>query len=203
MENYICINGQKIELTQEQVAQLSATQEQKATKLEDIPEGGVFKIDCYDFVVLQQGIDGTAVILKDPLPVDVTFGANNNYNGSNVDEACQSFAQNLAELIGEDGIFPHNVDLISNDGLKDYGVIERKASALTAERYRRYVGILDQHKPDRWWWLATPDSTETHECAKWVLCVSPRGSIYNGLYFSNVRGVRPFCILKSDIFVSM
>ena len=202
MNNYICINNQKIELTQEQIAKIVAANESAKKQLSEIPEGSTFKIGSYEFVVLQQAIDGTAVILKELYLSDITFGERNNYNGSNADEQCQVFAQNIADIIGWDNIILHDVDLTSNDGLKDYGVVERRASLLTAELYRRYVHILDKYKPDSWWWLATPFSTETHESTDWVLCVSPRG-YFNGNHADiNGIGVRPFCILKSTIFVS-
>ena len=94
-----------------------------------------------------------------------------------------------------------DVDLTSDDGLKDYGVIQRKAALMTADQYRKYVQILDRYKPDEWWWLATPHSTATHENADWVNCVSPAGNFDYGFY-DYQRGVRPFCILKSSIFVS-
>jgi hypothetical protein len=63
------------------------------------------------------------------------------------------------------------------------------------------VDVLDLHNPKKYWWLATPHSTKRHENDKWVKCVSPSGFIDIG-YFYNDYGVRPFCILKSDIFVS-
>ena len=94
------------------------------------------------------------------------------------------------------------VDLTSDDGLKDYGKVERRAASLTAEQYRKYVAVLDRHKPDAWWWLATPHSTATHGNEDWVKCVSPSGGIHYGHYFYGFNGVRPFCILKSSIFVS-
>ena len=202
MENYIYINGQKIELTQEQIAQIVAAQEETKVALSEIPEGDTCKIGNYEFVVLHQNGDTTEIILKDLLPDDITFGENNYYDGSNPDNVCQEFTQALANVIGWDNILLHEVDLTSNDGLKDYLSVERRASLLTAEQYRRYVYLLDQYKPDRWWWLATPDSTATHECESWVLCVSPRGRVNYGLYNLNDFGVRPFCILKSNIFVS-
>ena len=77
----------------------------------------------------------------------------------------------------------------------------RKASLLTTEQYRRYVEILDKHKIDKWWWLATPYSTAAHEDTDYIKCVSPPGDIGDG-YYDFDFGVRPFCILKSDILVS-
>lgn len=203
MENYICIKGNRIPLSNE-LAKLA----QKlfgnfsSVKLAEIPEGETFKIGDYAFVVLQQTADGTAVVLKDPHPEGVRFGTNNNYDGSNVDDCCNKFAESLASMIGDESIIQHEVVLTSNDGLGDYGHVTRKASLLTAEQYRRYVRILDNYKPDRWWWLATPWSTETHGNSSATLCVSPSGCINFHSCINGDNGVRPFCILKSDIFVS-
>ena len=153
-------------------------------------------------VVLEQRDGETALILKGIYGGDTVFGENNNYVGSAVDKRCQEFEKALAECVGEDNIVSHTVDLTSNDGLKCYGITERKVSSLTADLYRKYVDILDTVKPDRWWWLATPWSTARHENDRWNLCVAPSGIIYGDYYCGNDFGVRPFCILKSSIFVS-
>lgn len=201
MENCIIINNQRIELTREQVRQIIAAQTNPAVQLSEIAEGDTFKIGEHEFIVLEQIGEDTAVIRKDLLP-DATFGENNKYNDSGVDKLCCAFADEIESIIGGDKFVLHTVDLTANDGLKDYGQIRRRASLLTAERYRRYVEILDKFKPDRWWWLATPYSTEKHENSSWVLCVAPSGYIFNDDFCSYDFGVRPFCILKSTIFVS-
>jgi hypothetical protein len=118
-----------------------------------------------------------------------------------VEDICNEFAEELAGIVGADNVLLHDVDLTSDDGLKDYGVVKRRVSLLTADMYRQFVDILDEHKIDAWWWLATPYSTPRHEHTIWVKCVSPSGGIDFGSY-SDVRGVRPFCILNSNIFVS-
>ncbi len=202
MKNYICINCQKIELTEEQVARICAAQGQWGVKLADIPEGDTFKIGDCEFIVLEHSGDTAAIIRKELLSEGTEFAEKgNNYDGSYVDEKCQEFAQELAEIVGWDSIVLHKVDLTSDDGLKDYGEIERRASCLTAEMYRKFVEILDKFMPDRWWWLATAHSTERHGNDNWAKCVAPSGSI-NNIYCNNDNGVRPFCILKSNIFVS-
>lgn len=201
MKNYISLNNQKIELTDEQVKEI-----QKsfgfARKLAEIPVGGTFTVGEYEFIVLEHSKETTAVILKNLLVDDVTFGSSNNYNGSKVDCICLDFADKLANILGNHAIFEHTVDLTSDDGLKDYGKAVRRVSLLTANQYRRYVEILDEHKIDAWWWLATAFSTPTHNSPHWVKCVSPSGFINYRDYYGNDRGVRPFCILKSNIFVS-
>ena len=170
-------------------------------KLADVPVGETFKIGDHEFIVLEHSGDTTAVILKGLL-ADQVFGKSNNYNGSDVDATCNKFADELERAIGKDNLCLHIVDLTSDDGLKDYGSVERKASLLTCETYRRSVSILDKHKVDAWWWLATAYSTPAHGFEKAVKCVSPSGRIHFGYYINDYYCVRPFCILKSHIFVS-
>lgn len=201
MKAYISINNKKVDLTDEQVEKIKQLLDVPRRRLADIDVGEVFMIGAHEFVVLEQSGDTTAVIRKDLLDEDVSFGDTNNFNGSKVDALCKDFAKELAGVVGEDNLVSHTVDLTSDDGMKDYGKTMRQVSLLTADLYRRYVEVLDKHMPDGWWWLATPHSTETHGNSSWVRCVSPSGIIFSNI-FNNDNGVRPFCILKSHIFVS-
>ena len=201
MENYINIKGKKIELTDEQVEQLRVSLGAASVKLADVAVKDTFKIGDHEFVVLEQSGDTTAVILKDLLVDDKVFGENNNYSGSYVEQECNQFADEIEAIVGSGNIVKHTVDLTSDDGLKDYGNINRRMSLLTTEQYRRYVEVLDEHKVDAWWWLATPFSTKKHDSTSLVKCVAPSGCLYDGGYYGDF-GVRPFCILKSNIFVS-
>ena len=201
MKNYICLNGQYIELSDAQVAEMQKSLGIGQVKLKDIPVGEPFKVGNYEFVVLEHSKETAAVIMKDPLHSEKQFGKNNNFENSNVIKLCEAFGKEIEGIIGEDNLIEHTVDLTSDDGLKDYGKIKRKMSLLTAELYRRYVETLDKHKIDAWWWLATAYSTPTHDSSSWVKCVSPVGDIGFINCDDNV-GVRPFCILNSNIFVS-
>lgn len=204
MSNYLVINNQRIELTEEQVKQIIAAQSQAGPtiKLADIAVGETFKIGEQEFIVLEQTGDTTAIIRKKLLP-DQRFGDSNNFDGSDVGRTCYEFAAEIAAIIGEENIVEHTVDLTSDDGLKDYGTIKSRCSLLTTDLYRRYVEILDNFNPNDWWWLATAHSTKRHNNDSWVKCVSPSGGVNSYFYCSDfVFGVRPFCILKSNIFVS-
>lgn len=201
MENYIMFKGKKINLTPEQVKQLEQSCTIDPIKLSQIEVGSTCKIADEEFIVLEQSGDTTAVILKNLLYENKQFGSTNNYNGSSVDKLCNEFAEKLGKSIGKKNFVPHHVDLTSDDGLKDYGKVKRSVSLLTCELYRRYVHILDKYNPKKWWWLSTAYSTPTHEDESWVRCVAPFGCLScNGC--SNDIGVRPFCILDSNISVS-
>ena len=201
MKNYIVINGHKTELTAEQVEQIKASFPEKRTRLGDKVPGSTAMIGSHEMIVLDHVGDGTLLLRKDFLK-KMAFGKNNNYDGSDVDELCNEFADEIAEIIGEENILIHEVDLTADDGLKDYGIVQRKVSLRTAQMQREYVAVLDQYKPADWEWLATAYSTPTHESPSWVKCVAPPGVIDYGHCINGVNDVRPFCILKSNIFVS-
>lgn len=181
---------------------ISEEEEQQKTLAEFQPSE-VVAVGGHEMIVLEQMDSATALICKDCFEDESAFGAeNNNYAKSIVDCLCVDFANRLAETVGAENILEHDVDLTPLTGVKDYGSIPRHASLLTLARYQKYIDVLDNHKPNCWWWLATAIATERHENDRWALCVSPSGFIGNGHCINSDRGVRPFCILKSDIFVS-
>lgn len=196
MKDYIVINGVTYDLVKRE-----ETVAKQSRKLADAAVGDTVQIGSNEMIVLEHVGAATLLLCKESLG-EMEFGANNNYNGSDVDAFCNEFADEIAGIVGEDNILLHEVDLTSDDGLKDYGMIQRKASLLTADRYRQYVAILDKHKIDAWWWLATAFSTPAHDNDRWAKCVSPSGYINFNFYYYDDGGVRPFCILKSSIFVS-
>ena len=202
MKHFIQVFGRQIELTEEQAKALQEQYAPPSVKLAEVPARETFLIGPHEFVVLEQFGDSAAVILKKLLHESMEFGKNNNFDGSAVDKACGKFADEIAGIIGAENIEEHAVDLTSDDGLKDYGTIRRKMSLLTADLYRKYVDVLDEHKLSSWQWLATPHSTKRHDNESWVKCVSPSGNLYGDSCNGGSIGVRPFCILKSHIFVS-
>ena len=205
MESYIFVNGKKIALTDDQIKTIAEAYNEESARvlLADIPVGELFKIADQEFIVLEHMKEGTAVISKGKIGPNVQFGENNDYKGSNVDAICNSFSEPIEQEAGEDAIVGHVVDLTSDDGLDDYGMVKCKVSLMTADQYRKYVRILDKHKLNAWWWLATPFSTYTHDHETCVKCVSPSGGIRDDNCSRGYGGVRPFLILKSSIFVSI
>ena len=173
----------------------------KKTMLKEIKVSETVKIGEWEFIVCEHTKKGTVLVMKNHL-CSSEFGANNNYKGSNVDRICNEFAEKLAAVVGDENIITHNVDLTADDGLKDYGKIRRKVSLLTANQNRKYVEILDKYRQDRWEWTCTAYSTPRHNEEEWVKVVSPSGIIGNNNCNYYYFGVRPFCIVDSNIFVS-
>ena len=201
MRNFISIDVQEILLTDKQIKEIKKSFGLNNTKLSDVAIGDTFKIGSYEFIVLEHSKETTAVILKGLLHENERFGNDNNFTNSNVDKKCNEFSVVIANIIGNENLIEHTVDLTADDGLKDYGKIKRRMSLITAQLYRRYVDILDKHKTEDWWWTATARSAQKHGDTTWVKCVSPSWGLDIISYIGNC-GVRPFCILNSNIFVS-
>ena len=201
MKNYLSLNGKEIALTDAQVEDIKKSFGLGSKELGKVDVGKTAKLGEFEFVVLEHSAETTAVILKGLYKEGEEFGENNNFDGSYADRHCKEFEKELAKIIGSENIIEHRVDLTADDGLKCYGTVRRKVSLLTAGLYRRYVYILDEYNPEKWWWLATPHSTPKHCGYNWVKCVAPSGGISDDDYL-DFSGVRPFCILKSSIFVS-
>lgn len=198
MKNYLCINGKKTELTEEQLVQLGFTKP-KATLSAD---GKTAKVGDYEFIVLKKNEDTIELLLKDVLCERAFDDNTKNFAESSIKEYLDNFADILVNVIGEDNIVKHTVDLTTLDGLKDYGSCECRVSLLTSRQYADNVYTIDEFKLNKWWWLANAWSTEKHDVNYLVCCVSPRGDISNSICDDYNGGVRPFCILKSNIFVS-
>lgn len=196
--DYLVLNGIRYRLVPDES---EACDKVVRNVLDNVEVGEVCKIGMWEFIVCEHTSEGTVLLMKDCLYDNEEFGSSNNYNGSNVDMLCEKFAEELATVVGAENIILHTVDLTADDGLKDYGSIERRVSLFTADQYRKYCDILDKHRVDIWTWTATAYSTTKHDDDCWVKCVSPLGFIIDFSYFSDF-GVRPFCILNSNIFVS-
>lgn len=195
MKNYLCINGKKTELTEEQMKQLGLKPTPIATISKD---GKIAKIGDYEFIVLNRNADKTELLLKDFLYTG-KFGASCDYRESEVREKVENFGKEVEKIIGSENLIEHTVDLTADDGLDDFGSIKAKTSLLTCEQYRKYVKIIDKYKMKDWWWLATPYSTPTHGYERAVRVVGDDGTLLNDYYGSNSGGVRPFCIIVSKI----
>ncbi len=203
MSNYLMLNNKKIELTPEQVNEMKKSFGLGPVPLKDITIGEIVKLGDLEFVVLEHNSDGTTALLLKDFWKTATFDDNsNNYSESNIrKDLNENFYKHLSDIVGSENIVKHTVDLTSDDGRTDYGSCEDYISLLTCDMYRKYVHILDEHRPDNWWWLSTAYSTKSNGYDFSVRCVNNIGAL--GISGCNDSlGVRPFCILKSNIFVS-
>lgn len=106
------------------------------------PDGGVLAImakpwiENAKFCPNEQYVDGN--------------GNWNNYRTS----AIRKQVLCLAKIIGTDNLIPHEVDLVADNGDRNYGTVEDLVFILTCDEYRKYRNHIPLY--DRWIWTATP-----------------------------------------------
>lgn len=202
MDNYIVINGVRIELTEEQIAKIKESFGLSPKTLAEVTPGETCRLGHLEFIVLEQTGELTAVLLKDFWKTAKFDDDKNSYFHSSIRKDLNTnFYKELADVVGEDNIYPHEIDITADDGRTEYGACRDNIGLMTTAEYRKYVYLLDNHRPDSWWWLATPHSTEANGYSCAVRVVNDGGALSSS--GCNVEGgVRPFCILKSNIFVS-
>lgn len=176
-------------------------EERKIRRLCKLKPGDVFTDkNGTEYIVCERLFEKTAVVRKDVLSKKMKFGENNDWRESNPREYLNGeYLKELEDIFGAENIIAHEVDLTSLDGYDDYGVCTDKVACMTIleyMKYHRHIGDCDESH-----FLATPDSTPSSYSSDNVRYVSPSGRVSYGWY-RNVEGVRPFFILKSDVFVS-
>lgn len=170
-------------------------------KLSEIKIGETFNVAGIEFIKMKESSEGTVVVAKDCV-FDSTYGNNNNFSESNIlKKLTEKILPKIEKAIGAENVLEFKTDLTSLDGLKTYGSMTSKISIPTFDFYRENVKIFDMHKLDKWWWLATPDTTPEHINDRWCISVSPDGYIDDNDYGGNY-GVRPVLVFVSDILVS-
>ena len=175
---------------------------EKNIRIPSVKDGETFEIGEMEFIKFPDRDGMTPVVMKGVV-FRSHFGDNNNFKESDIlQRMTEEILPDIVEAIGEESLCVINTDLASLDGLKDYGTVESLIALPTLDFYRENAEIFQQHKPDRWWWLATPWSTPTNDDDWRVLCVSPSGCVINISYYRGNVGVRPFLIFKSSIFGS-
>ena len=179
-----------------------STIENQTTIFPGVKDGDTFKIGDMDFIKFPS-VDGqTPVVMKD-IAFRSRFGDNNDLRSSDVLRKMEEeILPKIIAVVGDENICTIKTDLTTLDGLNPYGTMESRISLPTLDFYRANVGIFDKHRPNRWWWLATPESAQPHSDPELTLCVSPSGYFYYFFYYRSEFGVRPFCIFKSSIFES-
>ena len=124
----------------------------------------------------------------------------NNWTTSALREYLNTeFIENIADEIGAENIAKFGRDLTSLDGQTEYENCLDSVSLLTVDEYREYRQFIPN--TGDWWWLASPWSTPCNNDETWAAVVSPSGKFNYG-NCRNCCGVRPVCILKSNIFES-
>lgn len=120
---------------------------------------------------------------------------NRELNGDFLEALCREGAK-------KEDFVPLVLDLTSDDGMKDYGATSAMIGLLTCEQFRKYRALIPNLNAEDWWWLLTPDSC-LPQYASFVRFVITGGALSNARAYGGYEGVRPLCILKFGILVSV
>lgn len=185
------------------VQMLEEKEKQDKVLLSALQAGETFKIGEHNFIVLEQDGAQTKVISKRFMAENVVFDKYvRDYSDSSLKKLIErDIYPVIAEVVGEDNIIEHEVDLTSVDMQQEFEPVKCRVRPITFDEARKYNDLLVTPEIDGWWWTCTPWSTGERGCGYSLAVVSPSGYVRDN-FCNRSRGVRPFCILKSNIFVS-
>lgn len=192
-----------LDMARELVKKLEEEEKQSKVQLSTLNPGEIFKIGEYDFIVLEQCEERTAVISKGFMAGNVKFDEDSkNYKESNLKKVIENLIQPVIEKeVGSKNLIEHEVDLTSVDMQDEFAGFKCKVRPITFDEARLYNNLLVNKNLNDWWWTCTPWSTEDRGWKYSIAVVAPSGLI-GDCSCNCSNGVRPFCILKSNIFVS-
>ena len=195
-------NKEILKKAKELVELLEKQEEIGNVELSTLKRGEVFQITGKrKYKVLEQYGDTTKIISLDLVKENVEFGDTSDYKTSKVKKLCDTeILKDFEKEFEAENIETHTADIITADGQK-LGTVDCKIRPITFDEAREYTDIIPNNDLNDWYWTLSPWSTEERGWEKNISIVSPSGVISN-YGFSNGNGVRPVCILKSNIFVS-
>lgn len=172
-------------------------------RLSEIPVGGKFDTGIGRFIVLEQKGEKTAVITEELYRKDVRFDDDSNeYFTSELSDLFEEeIFPEFKEEFGAENLCDATTSLVTVDMQNKDEELHAKARPLTFEEARKYNELLVNKDLPDWYWTCTAWSTEERGWPYSVAVVSPDGDFYDDNCNYGL-GVRPFCILKSNIFVS-
>ena len=185
------------------VAAIEEERQKNKVMLKDIPAGGKFETGIGRFIVLEQKADCTVIITEGLFRKNEEFDDDcTDYKKSSLRELCDGeiFNEFVAEF-GEDNICENEAGLVTVDGQEVFGKLLTKVRPVTFDEGRKYNELLVNKELPDWYWTCTSWSTAKGSWAYSVAVVSPSGVFHDNIC-RNCLGVRPLCILKSNIFVS-
>ena len=191
----LCVAKELVEILEE-------LHKENMVMLSELKPGEKFTTGIGNFIVLDQENGRTKVVTEELYRQDVEFDDNfTDYNCSEIKKIFDGeITKDFSEEFGEDNIISEKADLVTVDGQSDYGYVEAGVRPLTFDEVRKYNDFLvDENLPD-WYWSCTSWSTKDRGYSS-ILVVSPRGDIFV-INCNCDFGVRPVCILKSNLFVS-
>lgn len=195
--------NEAIKLVEKALEILKSEEKKEKVVLSSLKQGETFMIGEHEFIVLEQNYETTNVISKNLMAENVHFDENTrDYKKSALKRYIEEEIRPIIlENIGAGNLVEHSVALTSIDNQSEFSDCICDIRPITFDEARKYNDFLVNKDLPKHYWTIAPWSTSERGCKYFIVVVSPDGSI-GGSFCNNCYGLRPFCILKSNIFVS-
>lgn len=175
----------------------------KKIALKNAARGTAFDYAGQSWILLEND-DGRALCLSKDIIETRAFDEGNCNNfavASSKEYLNGAYLDNLLEDVnGPNAFLTTELDLTTDDGLKDYGTCTVTIFLLTVDQYRRNRDVISN--ADDWWWLSTAFSTKSNGYESLARRVDTDGTLnWNDAFYGN-GGLRPACNLSSDLLIS-
>ena len=194
----------------------------KKIALKNAARGTVFDYAGQSWILLENDPAGRTLCLSKDITETRVFdeGNCNNFAVASSNKYLNGpYLDNLVDACnGANAFLESELDLTTDDGLKDYGTCTVTIFLLTVDQYRRNRDVIPN--ADDWWWLSTAFSTKSNGYESLARDVSTDGTL-NGDSAYGARlvdsdgtlnwhfacdgysGLRPACYLDSDLLISV
>ena len=176
----------------------------KKIALKNAARGTAFDYAGQSWILLEND-DGRALCLSKDIIETRAFDEGNCNNfavASSKEYLNGAYLDNLLEDVnGPNAFLTTELDLTTDDGLKDYGTCTVTIFSLTVDQYRRNRDVIPN--ADDWWWHSTAYSTASNGYEHSARYVRSDGTLDWRNAYSGYIGLRPACYLDSDLLISM
>lgn len=174
----------------------------KKIALKNATRGTAFDYAGQSWILLEND-DGRALCLSKDIIEPRAFDEGNCNNfavASSKEYLNGAYLDNLLEDVnGPNAFLTTELDLTTDDGLKDYGTCTVTIFLLTVDQYRRNRDVIPN--ADGWWWLSTAYSTASNGYEHSARLVGSGGTLDWGSACRGGSGLRPACYLDSDLLI--
>lgn len=176
----------------------------KKIALKNAARGTAFDYAGQSWILLEND-DGRALCLSKDIIETRAFdeGNCNNFAVASSNKYLNGpYLDNLVDACnGSNAFLESELDLTTDDGLKDYGACTVTIFLLTVDQYRRNRDVIPN--ADDWWWLSTAFSAKSNGYESLARNVLTDGTLNGNSAYGGSNGLRPACYLDSDLLISV
>lgn len=177
----------------------------KKIALKNAARGTAFDYAGQSWILLENDPAGRTLCLSKDIIETRAFdeGNCNNFAVASSNKYLNGpYLDNLVDACnGANAFLESELDLTTDDGLKDYGTCTVTIFLLTVDQYRRNRDVIPN--ADDWWWLSTAFSTKSNGYESLARSVDSDGTLNGDFACRGDLGLRPTCYLDSDLLISV